>query len=222
MRIKLIISSLIICLTGIINLAFASNADQVLTQLTTPRDHSVMTVVGNKQGNVTLIEFTDFNCPYCKVMTPIVKKLINNDKNLRVVIIEYPVIASTSKIAAMAAMSAESQGKFFNYHNALMEHKGHVSKTDIFAIAKQQGLNIAKLETTMNSASIKKEVEHNLDLGFQLGIPGTPTLIVAKTLLKPTDNLKNSPQAILSFGFIKYEDLQHAITQVRQAEMKKS
>ncbi len=197
--------------------ALADPALAALNQLTHSHVQLVPTVVGDPKGDITLIEFTDFNCSYCKVMSPIVNKLIASDNKLRVVIVDYPIITPSSAFAAKAALAAREQNKYLAFHDALMAHKGPIQQETIFTIAKQIGLNLKQFKAAINSEKTNALVANNLRLGFELGIPGTPTFIIARTLTTAKQSQQNNPQPMLSFGHVSLQALKAAIAKMRSA-----
>ncbi len=132
---------------------------------------------GNKDGDVTVIEFFDYNCPYCRQALKDIVKLMGEDKNVKVVLKEYPILGEASQQASLAALAARKQGKYMEYHTALLSAKGRINNEAIETIAKQVGLNVETLKTDMASEEIKGILQKNIDVGIKLGINGTPTFI---------------------------------------------
>jgi protein-disulfide isomerase len=157
-------------------------------------------VLGNPQGDVTLVEFMDYNCGYCKRSLTDVMKLVEADKNLRVVIKEFPILGPTSITASRAALAAAKQGKYKEMHTALMGHKGALSDEAIFEIAKAAGLDVDRLKTDMNDKAIAERIEQNHQLASMLGIDGTPAFVIDQQLIP---------------GALGYEALAAAIGDVR-------
>ncbi|MDR3491994.1 MAG: DsbA family protein [Gammaproteobacteria bacterium] len=135
---------------------------------------------GNKNGQITLVEFMDFKCSYCKHMEPIVKSLINNNPNLRVVIKNYPVKGDISVYAAKAALAAKKQGKDIPLHDKLIE-VSDLTQDQIMTIAKSLGINTAQLKTDMASSTINQQIQKNVSLAKKLQIFGTPAFFIVKT-----------------------------------------
>jgi len=139
-------------------------------------------VLGNPKGSVTLVEFFDYQCPYCKRVTPMLTKLISTNPNLRVVLKEFPIFGETSDYASRAALAALLQNKYLPMHNALMQIKGHFSNTEqILAAAKAAGLDVDKLQKDMAKPEVFQELKTNMALANALGINATPAFIIAKT-----------------------------------------
>jgi len=135
-------------------------------------------VGGNAKGDVTLVEFFDYHCGYCKQVHEPMQTLIREDKNLRVVYKELPILQPESRIAAAGALAAQKQGKYVELHNALMEARGKLTKDRVLALAKEQKLDVARLEKDMDSPEIQDAIDRNLKLAASLGVDGTPAFIV--------------------------------------------
>jgi protein-disulfide isomerase len=159
-------------------------------------------VMGNPTGDVTVVEFMDYNCGYCKRSLPDVMKLVEQDKNLRVVIKEFPILGPTSIVASRAALAADKQGKYEKMHMALMAHKGALSDQAIFEIAKAIGLDVEKLKADMEDKAINERIEKNHQLANMLGIDGTPAFIIDQQLIP---------------GALGYEALSGAVAAVRSS-----
>src|SRR3954470_8005444 len=101
-------------------------------------------VVGNPQGDVTLVEFFDYRCPYCKQVAPAIESLLGEDKKLRIVYKEFPVLGPESVTASRAALAARKQGKYEALHRVLLDMKGQINDAAIFNAAKSVGLNVDK------------------------------------------------------------------------------
>lgn len=207
-----LLSLLLFCIT----FAYAAEPKAVLNELltkTTQNTHA--NIIGNPTGDVTVLVFTDYNCPYCKEIDPLLSKLAKRDGKLRIVMIDYPVVTPESSLAARAAIAATAQGKYQELHDALMAHTGNVDESAIFTIAKKLGLDLPQLKEKMAAPATQQQVESNLALGNDLGIMGTPTIIAAGT---PNNTNKNSSaQPIISFGYINLSDLQHIVAEVRKS-----
>lgn len=136
--------------------------------------------IGNPKASVTVVEFYDYNCGYCRRMAPVIQDVIGADKDLRWVFVDFPILVPTSRTAALAAMAAGEQGKFKEFHFALMSHNGPVNEDAIDAVAKKVGLDVAKLKKDMQDPALETELRKNLQLGAELGIQGTPSFVIGK------------------------------------------
>ncbi|KTD48645.1 27 kDa outer membrane protein [Legionella rubrilucens] len=140
-----------------------------------------MTVLGNPKGNVTLVEFFDYQCIHCKKMAPIVADLIKKDSNLRVVFKEFPIFGSSSDMASRAALAAALQGKYQPMHEALLKQEGRLNEKIIMDTAKSVGLNMTKFKADMDSQAVKDALSANRELAEKLRLMGTPAFIIAST-----------------------------------------
>ena len=136
------------------------------------------TIIGNPKGDVTVVEFFDYNCGYCKAMFQAVKDLLKEDPKMRVVMKEYPILGPSSMTASRAALAARKQGKYQDLHLALLDHKGSLTDGSIMDIAAKTGLDIRKLENDMKDPAITDIIVKNHNLADELGIDGTPSLII--------------------------------------------
>jgi protein-disulfide isomerase len=134
-------------------------------------------VWGNPKGNVTVVEFFDYNCGWCKKAVDELTKLTKADPNVRVIFKELPIFGENSVNASKAAMASVRQGKYFEYHVALMKEK-QVTKDNLFKIAEKVGLNVDKLKADMADPAIEAALKENGVIAAALGIEGTPGFIV--------------------------------------------
>lgn len=134
-------------------------------------------IAGNEKGDITVVEFFDYNCPYCRQSLKDIEKLMDADKNVRVIFKEYPILGKASTTAAMAALASRKQGKYMEFHTALLSAKGRINDEQITKIAKSVGLDVEKLKADMKSADVIEAHKKNMEVGQKLGINGTPTFI---------------------------------------------
>jgi protein-disulfide isomerase len=173
--------------------ALKDNADQIFRS-------SLDLVAGNPNGKVTMVEFFDYNCGYCKRAMPDVMRMVEEDKDLRLVMKEFPILGPGSLVAAKAALASKKQGKYWDFHLAMLGRDGHVEADAVMEIAKSVGLDVQKLKADMESEEIGDIIEANMSLAQKLGIQGTPAFIVDETLIP---------------GAIGYEALAASVKQVR-------
>jgi protein-disulfide isomerase len=140
-------------------------------------------VGGNPNGAVTLVEFTDYSCGFCRASVADVKKLIASDKDVRVVYREVPILSPASRSAAEWALAAAIQGKHTAFHDAMFA-AGPPNDQNIRAAAARAGLNLAQAEKDAASPAVKAEIEGNLAMMQQIGFSGTPTFIVGSQMLE--------------------------------------
>lgn len=153
-------------------------------------------VMGNPNGDVTLVEFFDYNCGYCRASLPTIDRLVKSDPKLRVVFRELPILAEESRDAARASLAAAKQGRFAAFHEALYAG-GQVSAQSIAAAARQAGVDLTKIPNDADT-----EIAGNLQLAAKLGISGTPAWVVGDKLLS---------------GALPFDRMQEAIAEVRAA-----
>ncbi|MFM8746572.1 MAG: DsbA family protein [Aestuariivirga sp.] len=139
-----------------------------------PHDH----VAGNPQGDVTIVEFFDYNCGWCKKSFAEVVSLMDQDKNLRLVLKEFPIFGGDSDYAAMAAIAARKQGKYWELHSALFSHEGKVTAEAVDELAKQVGLDLDKLKADMKLPEVAQIIADNHALAQSLAISGTPAFVI--------------------------------------------
>lgn len=140
-------------------------------------------VVGNPNGDVTLVEFFDYNCGYCKQSLNSVAKLIEADPKLRVVLKDFPVLGQESvevaQVATAARMQLDSQ-KFWDFHRKLLSTRGHVGKQQALAAAREVGADMARIEKDMSSAETKAALKEVASLADELRFDGTPAWVIGK------------------------------------------
>ena len=134
-------------------------------------------VMGNPNGTVVLAEFSDYQCGYCKRMYPVLKAAIKKHKDLKVIMLEFPILGEVSLHASRTALAAAKQGKYAIIHDELMKHKGRLSKEKIDAIARDAKLDMNRLKSDMNSSEIQNTIQSAISLSRTLGVTGTPTFV---------------------------------------------
>lgn len=139
-------------------------------------------VMGNPNGKVVLVEFTDFACGYCRQSVADVDALIAEHPDLKVVIRELPVIAPTSADAARWGLAAAEQGKYAAFHRAMFA-AGRTDQASIEMAARAAGLDLDRARSFASDPSVRAEIASNLEIARQLGIEGTPTWVVGKEIL---------------------------------------
>jgi len=154
-------------------------------------------VVGNSEGSATIVEFFDYRCPYCKRGWSNIKKLIKEDKDLRVVFRQFPVKdqpgETISRDAALMAMAAHRQGKYLEFHDAVFNNPTVLNQDRLDVIAKSVGLDKKQLEADMDELRITGALQQNMAIARTLGLTGTPTYIVGSTIVRglaPHDQIK--------------------------------
>jgi protein-disulfide isomerase len=140
-------------------------------------------VLGNPKGDVTLIEFFDYRCPYCRQIEPQLQRLIKEDPGLRLVQKEFPILGPASVYAARMALAANKQGKHKEFHEALMAGKPNIDEADILKTAEDVGLDIDRLKVDMASPEIDLEIARSVQIARTLRLEGTPAFIVGTELV---------------------------------------
>jgi len=137
-------------------------------------------VAGNPNGDVTIVEFFDYKCGYCRKIVPELSQLIKQDGNIKLVLKEFPILSRDSEMAARAAIASVKQGKYWDFHIALMS-ADEVTQESVMAIAKGVGLNTAKLAEDMAAPSSSDVINRTHELAQKLGIEATPTFYIGDT-----------------------------------------
>lgn len=160
--------------------AVKSNAETIFNS---PRQ----VTVGDRQGDVTLVEFFDYNCGYCKQAHGDLTALMSSDKKLRVVLKEFPVLGPGSVEAAQVAVAVRMQDptgeKYLAFHDKLLTSRGQADKAKAMAAANDVGVDMAKLTTDMASDEVKASLEESFKLAEQLGLNGTPSYVVGSDVV---------------------------------------
>lgn len=138
---------------------------------------------GNPDGDVTVVEFFDYNCGFCRRAMPDVVKLIDNDDNVRLVFKELPIFGEQSEEAAKGALAAHIQGKYFEMHQKLFTEPGKANKDKVLRIANEIGLDVPQLEADMEGASVQQALDEAKDLAQKLGLQGTPFYLIGDRII---------------------------------------
>ena len=135
-------------------------------------------VTGNPNGDVTVVEFFDYNCGYCRKALPDLVKLMENDPQVRVVLKELPIFGEDSEAAAKAALAADKQGKYFEMHQKLFNEPGKSDKAKALKVAGELGLDVAQLEKDMADPAVQKALDDTRELAQRLELQGTPFYLI--------------------------------------------
>ncbi|MCA3503930.1 MAG: thioredoxin domain-containing protein [Rhodobacter sp.] len=160
-------------------------------------------VLGNPDGDVTVVEFFDYNCPYCKRAMPEIDALLAQDGQIRLVLREWPILSEGSALAARAALAARKQGKYPEMYDALMNMRGKLEADTVMRIAGEVGLDLEKLKADMQSPEVEEHIATSMRLADALGFNGTPAFIVGDQLIP---------------GFVEKAQLAEAVASARQTE----
>ncbi|MFQ5972892.1 MAG: DsbA family protein, partial [Alphaproteobacteria bacterium] len=138
---------------------------------------------GNPEASVTVVEFFDYHCPFCKRMANGIALLTEQDDDVKVVFKEFPVFGPESVFAARAALASKKQGMYREFHLALMRNRGRLNESIVMRLADRVGLDTDRLREDMQAPEIEETIRHNLQLAQRLGIRGTPSFIIGDELV---------------------------------------
>lgn len=166
-------------------------------------DNPLDPVGGNPEGSVTLVEFFDYNCGYCKRSNDVLQELIEKNPNLKVVYKEWPILSEASASAASIALAVNLAfpKDYEDFHRALLNTRAIRSEADVWKVVEKLALSREKVEAQLNSVKVKQHLQQTKALAQQLGITGTPAFIIGDSVLK---------------GAYPIEDLQRAIDRQRE------
>src|SRR5881227_2233350 len=171
----------------------ASNADAIFNS---PRG----VTLGNKDGDVTFVEFFDYNCGYCKRAMTDMLELMKSDSKLKVVLKEFPVLGPGSVEAAQVAVAVRMQDptgkKYLDFHQKLLGGRGQADKARALAAAKEAGLDMAKLDKDLASPEVRATLEENFKLAEEMGMNGTPSYVIGKQVVIGAVGLDNLREKI--------------------------
>jgi protein-disulfide isomerase len=160
-------------------------------------------VIGNQQGDVTVVEFFDYRCPYCKRVSDSLMELLKQDPNVRLVYKDFPILGPESVVAARIALAAQRQGKYAEVHTAFMAHKGSFEEAALLDLAASVGADPTKLAADMADPAIQGQLQANDSLAAALGITGTPGFLFGKQLVP---------------GAVSLDDMEKLVTAARAKE----
>ena len=158
-------------------------------------------VGGNRDGDVTVVEFFDYNCGYCKKAFSTVERLKKTDGNIRIIYKEFPILSEVSYVASKAAMASIKQGKYEVFHKALLNNNGKLTEDKIFSIARGLGMDEKKLAKDMTNPLLERNIQVNHSLAKALDITGTPGFVIGNAIIP---------------GAVPYEQLMALIGQARR------
>jgi protein-disulfide isomerase len=160
-------------------------------------------VIGNPDGDVTVVEFFDYNCPYCRNAKLELDGLLSADSNVRVVLREWPVLGEGSVFAARAALASRAQGKYAEFHDALMTMQGRAEEQSVMRVAQSLGLDLDQLRRDMQAPAVTEHLQMSNGLGRALGFTGTPSFVIGENLAP---------------GMIRADQMQRLVSTARAAE----
>jgi protein-disulfide isomerase len=159
-------------------------------------------VAGHADGDITMVEFFDYNCGWCKRGFPELMTLLDDDKKLKFVLKEFPIFGEDSEYAAKAALAAKNQGKYWQFHTTLFKTAGKVTKAGVDQTAKDLGLDMVKLKKDMESPAVAETLARNAALARSLAIEGTPAFVIGDRLIP---------------GYLPHTEMAATIGEVRSA-----
>lgn len=167
---------------------------------------------GNPNGTVSLVVFSDYQCPHCVDMAPVVDSVAKKNPNLRIVYKEFPIRGPMSEFAAKATLAAQKQGKFVQLHDALMKSKKEpLTEASIYAAAQSVGIDVNKLKKDIKDKSVEQQVKDTYKLAQDLKIIFTPVFFIAKTNV----NAKSGPNSVIFIpGGVSEDQLNDVISKI--------
>ncbi len=146
-------------------------------------DDAAAPIGGNPKGDVTLVEFFDYRCPYCKQVEPALEQLLREDGNIRLVYKEWPILGKASVYASHMALAAKKQGKYDAFHKAMMAAKGQIDEEVVQKVASSAGVDLAKAKAQMDDDDIEALIKRNYSLADALDIHGTPAFVIGNEII---------------------------------------
>jgi protein-disulfide isomerase len=162
--------------------AFAEDDEEkVLTEALVLRDPEIP-VAGNVDGDITIVEWFDYNCPYCRKLEPELRQVVQDDGKVRLVLKDWPILGPVSKVAARMALAAKYQDKFLQAHEAMIGVASKLTEPRIGELLAAAGVDIDRLnrDLTANAQAIDAILARNNDQATAFGFKGTPSFIVGK------------------------------------------
>lgn len=137
---------------------------------------------GNPEGDITVVEFFDYNCGFCKRALSDIEDLLKSDSNVKVVFQEMPILGPASRVMAEYSLAAHKQGKYFDYHQKIMHFSGPKEAAQLEKLAKDAGLDVDQLKKDAKSDEIKASIDKSIEIARAVGIRGTPGFIIGTDL----------------------------------------
>jgi protein-disulfide isomerase len=164
-------------------------------------------IAGNAKGNIVITELFDYRCSHCKSMDSVIKKIIHDNSDVKVIYLEAPIFGKESAYISKVALAAMKQNKYLELHTVLLNDSSNAAtKDEVFKIAKISGVDVVKLEKDMEDNAIEKQLTANVMLLKKMKIPGTPAFFIA--------NVKNKKYDVI-YGQFGSEVLQQKIDAVK-------
>lgn len=155
-------------------------------------------VAGNPAGDVTVVEFYDPRCPYCRQMLPVMAALLEADPQVRLVFKDIPILGPASVLEARALLAAQRQGRYLAYQQAVMRNPATPTIATLRAEAERQGMDGARFERDLADPAIQARLDDNLHLAAALHVEGTPALVIGNRMLPGAVDLAELQQAVVA------------------------
>ena len=143
---------------------------------------------GNPQGDVVILSFFDYHCGYCRSAHDTVQKVLAYDKNVKIIYKEYPVLGDLA--LARAALAAQKQGKYIDFHTILMKSDGNFTQEGLVELAHKLKMDVKKFSADMNSLEMENRIKQNMNLGQSLDISATPTFVIGDNVIPGSISLE--------------------------------
>ena len=157
--------------------------ERVAARIGALADNPSSPVLANPQGDITIVEFSDYTCPYCKAAEPRLMRLVDSDKRVKLVMKEFPILTKASLIASRMALAAAKQGKYRAFHLALMRREGVLDEAGILETAKAVGVDVGRARRDMYAPDVTDEIIANFNLARGIRVFQTPAYIVGTHLV---------------------------------------
>ena len=158
--------------------------------------------IGNPKADVAIVEFFDYRCSYCKRNHPIITTFREGNIGVKIVYKEYPILGPESVLASRAAIASRRQGKYWEFHNALMLLRGKLTEQRVFKLAEKVGLDVTRLRNDLKSPAVDLVLQRNCRLAEALGVKGTPGFVIGDNVIP---------------GFLSRENLERAVVDARES-----
>lgn len=156
--------------------AVAANVEDLTQDPSSP-------VLGNPDGDITVVEFFDYRCPYCRKVSPDLMEAVDKDGEIRLVMKEFPILGPDSVVASRAALAAVKQDRYREFHMALMTAAGELNEDNILLVAETSGLDVERLRADMQSEDVRQQIRKTYLLAKGLQIGGTPAFVIGEEIV---------------------------------------
>ena len=183
----------------------AQSAEALKTNMAELKSSKTSPVIGPEDAPLTVVEFFDYHCGYCKRMTPVIAKVLENHKDVKFVMKEFPILSQDSQLASRAALAVSmlKPNAYFDFHQKLINHKGQYSQEALNKYAKELGISADALQKAMQDPAVVQELESVKKLAESIGVQGTPGIIIGEELIP---------------GAMSYEDMEFRLKALREMQ----